>query len=186
MNMRILFFIALTLVTGITSLSQEAHAQKITKEMGERYYQDCINKQPQQALTEKNHKLLCACTASKMIDNMRTEDIKKMTSRDPATAREGLNFMLINVYAPCMEYPADDHYYNTCISNPQTKTLAGDAKQLCSCMSRKVADYLGKYGKEVFQDILKRNPHINDPMSALEGDKEFQDYVGKQVLGCVI
>jgi len=53
-------------------------------------------------------------------------------------------------------------------------------------MADKVAAHLGANGKELFQDILARNPNAQDPMSLLESDPQFQSYVGQQVLGCVL
>ena len=105
--------------------------------------------------------------------------------KDPVGARQALNYMLVNVYAPCMEFPAKDHYFNTCYSDPKTKSLGKDTAKICSCMSEKVAAHLSQNGKELFKDILARNPNIVDPMSALESDPQFQNYVGKQALSCV-
>lgn len=159
-------------------------ADPISKEMADQYYQNCITAQSGQQISKETQDLLCACTASKMMDEMTTNDIQAMNAQDES-ARLAMNHMIVNVYAPCMEYPAKDHYYNTCISNPQTKTITNNPESMCNCVSNKVARYLGQNGKKVFGDILNRDPNIIDPMAALESDTEFQSYVGKQALTCI-
>lgn len=172
-------FIAFTsfIITG------SAVAAPITKEMANQYYNDCVSKQAAQNFPEEEHKFFCACTASKMMDNMTTEDIAAMTVPDE-TGRAATNYMIVKVYAPCMEYPAKAHYYNTCINN-KTPAMGNNPEKTCNCMAGKVAKHIGNNGEKIFTDILARNPNIADPMSALESDKEFQNYVGQQLLGCV-
>lgn len=178
--MRILILTILILVANIAP----SMADPITKEMAEQYYNNCVSKQASQKFSKESQEFLCACTASKMMDNMTTDSIRAMSAQDES-GRVAMNYMIVKVYAPCMQYPAKDYYYNTCISNPKTKALGKDPKKLCGCMADKVANHLGKNGEKIFEDILTRTPNIVDPMGALEADKEFQNYVGQQVLGCI-
>ena len=173
------------IITIFINYSTTASADPVTKEMAGRYYQNCVTKQASQKLSKESQEFLCACTASKMMDSMTTEDIAAMGAQDQETARGAMNHMIIKVYAPCMEYPAKDHYYNTCISNPKMKSLGSSPEKLCECMAGKVAAHLGQNGEAIFAGILGRNPNITDPMSALEADQKFQNYVGKQVMGCI-
>ena len=177
-------FLLSILILTLTSAVSNA-ATPITKDMANSYYNNCISKKGDQKLTKESQDFLCSCTAAQMMDSMSVEDVQAMSTQDQRTARRAFNKMLINVYAPCMEYPAKDHYYNTCLSNPQTKKLGGNPEKLCGCMSDKVATHLKQNGKELFTGILKRNPNVTDPMAALEADKQFQNYVGKQALSCV-
>lgn len=179
--MRLYILTALVFLVGITP----SMAEPITKEMADSYYQNCVTKQASEKLSKESQDFLCACTASKMMDHMTTEDIQGMNSQDPEIARGAMNYMIVKVYAPCMEYPAKDHYYSTCMSNPKTKGLSGNPDKLCNCMAGKIATHLSQSGEKVFKEILERNPNITDPMSALENDSKFQNYVGKQLLSCV-
>ncbi len=179
--MRIIFLTVFALFSSI-SIST---AQPVSKEMATSYYQNCISKKASQTFSKESQNFLCSCTASEMMDHMTIADIQALSSQDQAAARTALNHMLTKVYAPCMEFPAKDHYYNTCISN-SSPALGKNPEKTCGCMADKVASYLGKNGEAVFTDILKRNPNISDPMAALESDKEFQNYIGKQTLACVL
>lgn len=177
--MHILFLTILVLFSGVTT----SMAEPISKEMADAYYQNCISKQASEEFSKESQEFLCACTASKMMDHMTTDDIRKMSVQDE-TGRAATNYMMVKVYAPCMEYPAKDHYFNTCMSS-KNPVLGTNPATTCNCMSDKVATYLAENGEKVFTDILSRDPNIVDPMSALEADKTFQNYVGKQLLGCV-
>jgi hypothetical protein len=161
------------------------HAQTpISKEMADAYYGNCKN-QPSPNMTPETQDLMCACTAAKMTEGMNVEDMRAMAQNNQ-NGRDALNKMLINVYAPCIQYPAKEHYKNTCMSNPQTKALSKTPKKLCGCMAEKVSGYLATDGQKVFQDILRRNPTIADPMSALEQDAQFQQFARSQLLSCVM
>jgi hypothetical protein len=154
--------------------------------MANTYYNNCISKESPQKLSPESQEFLCACTASNMMETMTTDDIRALSNQeDRKTARLALNYMLVNVYAPCMEYPARDHYFNTCVNDPKTKKIGKNPEKICGCMADKVASHLAENGKDEFKEILSRNPNVTDPMGALEGDKKFQKYVSQQVLSCV-
>ena len=166
-------------------LSPPAHAQEVTAEMSEAYYNSCIRKERPPALTKEGQDSLCACTASKMLENMTLEDIKDLSNEEQAIRRDAFNYMLVTVYAPCMEQPTKDYYYHTCRSNPKSRLITTDSRVMCKCISEKVSKYVRKKGPEIFADILTRNPNIQDPMGALESDPVFQSYVKKQGVACL-
>lgn len=175
-------FAVLTIIGCLLSFST-AHATPISKDAANAYYENC-NAQQADGLSNKSKEYLCACTAAKMMERMTVEDIKAMSEQSEA-GRKAMNYMIVKVYAPCMNYPAKDHYYNTCLSNPKTQALSRNPQALCNCMSGKVADYLGANGSEIFADILSRNPNVVDPMVALTEDSKFQNYTQSQLLSCV-
>lgn len=176
------FALLLLLSLAIPAISP-AMATPITKDAANAYFQNC-QAQPAQGLSPKSKEFLCACTAAKMMESMSVEDVKAMSQQNQ-TGRNAMNNMLINVYAPCMGAPAKDHYYNTCISNPQTKLLGRNPQRLCGCMSDEVSTYLATNGPKVFRDLLSRNPNMVDPMTALTNDTKFQQFAQSKLMGCV-
>lgn len=176
--------IALLTILGCLISILPAMATPITKDAANAYYQNCVA-QDSQGLTNQSKEYLCACTAAKMLEKMTVEDVQAMAQQDE-NGRRAMNYMLVKVYAPCMNYPAKDHYYNNCITNPQTKSLTNNPHKLCNCMADKVAAYLGTNGSEVFEGILQRNPNITDPMTALTEDKNFQIYAQNQIAACTL
>ncbi len=179
--MRILFILSMVLIANVTS----ANAAAVSKDMAQSYYNTCASKERPANLTKESQDYLCSCTAAKMMDHMTTEDIQDMNNSDLTIARPAVNHMLTKVYAPCMEYPARDHYYSTCVQNPQTAKVSKNPTKLCGCMADKIAKHLGQNSEEIFTGILRRNPNVSDPMSALEADPEFQNYTKKQIMGCL-
>lgn len=181
--MRYTFLMILGCLIAFIPHDSQAQGSPITKDAANAYYENC-KAQPAQGLSEKNREYLCACTAAKMMERMTVEDVQAMARQDE-NGRKAMNYMLVKVYAPCMNYPAKDHYYNTCMANPKTKSLSRDPNSLCNCMADKVANYLGANGSDVFEGILARNPNITDPMTALTEDHNFKVYAQKQLISCV-
>lgn len=178
--MRFLIITALCLFGHVLT----AHATPITKDAATAFYENCKSQPTPQGLTAKGQRYMCACNAAKMVNTMTVEDVKAMAQQDQ-TGRNATNKMIINVYAPCMGYPAKDHYYNNCITNPQTQSLTKNPQALCECMSSQVANYLEQNGSQVFREILSQNPNLTDPMTALTNDSKFQKYAQSRLIGCV-
>ncbi len=154
----------------------------VSKQMANQYYQTCSSK-PVPGMSAQSHQLMCACTASKMMESFSVEDIQAMAKKDD-NARFVFNRMLIDVYAPCIEYPAREHYYNTCVNNPETAKFREVPQQLCTCLANEMGEYLKKNAQEVFKGILARNPTAEDPMVALTSDPEFQLFAQRRLVAC--
>lgn len=179
--MRAIFSICLFLAVTLPALAQAG--TPVTKDMANAYFNDCAAR-PAQNMSAENHKLMCACTAAKMMESMSVEDVKAMAGTDQ-NARYAINRMIINVYAPCIDFPAREHYYNTCISNPETAKMTGNPQKVCNCLGDEMAAYLKANSQSVFSDILTRNPNASDPMSALTSDENFQGFAQKKLVGCL-
>lgn len=171
-------------LTVLLAMAVPAYATQITEDGARAFYNSCKNK-PDPNMSGKTQDELCACSAAHMFKYMTVEDVKAMSQQNEA-GRIATNKMIVNVYAPCMKFPAKELYYKNCISNPQTATMVKkDPEAVCQCMSTKVADYLSEDGPDVFSQILMRNPTITDPMAALSEDKEFQSFAQKQLFSCL-
>ena len=181
--MRLFLAFTFTLILALAPVT--AMATPITKQAANAYYQNCLGQPAQLGLSQQSKQNMCACTAAKMMESLSVEDVQAMSGQDQ-NARNALNKMMVYVYAPCMAYPAQDHYYNTCVTNPDTKKLGKNPQKMCSCMASQVATYLNNNGQQVFQDILTRTPNIADPMSALTNDPKFQQFARSKLLGCVM
>lgn len=176
-----LFGLVLILLFSVPAL---ANATPITKDAANAYFENCKSQPKAEGLTAEGQKYMCACTAAQMMNKMSVEDVQAMSQQSQA-GRNATNKMLINVYAPCINYPAKDHYYHTCMTNPKTKTLSRSPESLCGCMATQVAEYLKQNGEKVFREILAKDPNIVDPMTALTNDPKFTSYAQSKLLGCV-
>lgn len=171
------------LVLLIFGFAFPAQATPVSKEMANQYYSNCLQ-QPSNGMSEQTKQYMCACTAAKMQQGMTVEDIKTMAQQSQA-GRNATNKMIISVYAPCIEYPARDHYYTTCMTNPQTKALSKNPQGLCACLGNQVATYLKQNAQKEFTRILSKTPNITDPMAALTGDSKFTQFAQSKLTACV-
>jgi hypothetical protein len=160
-----------------------AHATPISQEIAQQYYQNCKAKQDQR-FSAKAQDQFCACTASQLMTSYTLEDMQATAGQDQA-ARDAINKMVINVYAPCIQYPATEYHYRSCISNPKTKAL-GNPEKLCQCAASQVASHLKANAAGMFRQILQTNPNVTDPMQALYDNPQFQEFAQSKLMGCVL
>lgn len=171
----------LALILLIT-LSFQAHATPFSKDMANSYYQQCM-KLESPLMSDKTQDLMCSCTAANMMRNITVEEAQ-LSATDSPEARIVVNKILIDVYAPCIAFPAKDYYHNTCLQSPETANISKNPERLCDCMSTEVSDFLSENSQGVFADILNRQPRILDPMAALAKDPEFKKFAQEKLLSC--
>lgn len=159
-----------------------AHATVITKDTANKYYLNCKSN-PDPRFSAETQDMFCGCTASRLMTHFTMEDMQN-TGAQGAPARQATNKMIINVYAPCIQYPAKEYHYQTCISNPKTSIL-GNPEKLCTCAADQIANHLKTNAGKMFGAILRTNPDINDPMQALYDDPRFQRFAKNQLMGCI-
>lgn len=164
-------------------VSLPALATEISDETANAYYQNCLKGQTDN-LSEQSKQTMCACTAAQMKTGFTMEDMQAMSKKDEA-ARIAFNKMIVNVYAPCIQYPAYDYYYGVCTSDPRTAGMTSNPQAMCGCLANKVSTYLGQNSQQVFAELLTRNPHMVDPMAALTNDPQFDQFAQSQLLTCV-
>lgn len=179
--MKLWFALAVLMFTTVPALATE-----IPNEQLNNYYKSCVNmsKSGDNFKSPKAQETMCACTAAQMKTGMTLEDVDATKQQNEA-GRMATNKMIVNVYAPCIQYPAYDYYYGVCISDPRTANMSKNPQSMCSCLAGKVAAHLQQNGKQVFTDILTRTPYITDPMQALTNDPQFDQFAQAQLLSCV-
>lgn len=175
-------YLAILPLIAFAALPAQAQTP-ISRDMANAYYQQCLQGNDPR-ISDQTKDMMCSCTAAAMMQNMSVEDVQTMAQQSQA-GRNALNKMMINVYAPCIQYPARDYYFGTCINNPQTAQMSSNPQGLCTCLADNVAQHLGQNSQQVFSEILRRNPNITDPMSALTSDREFEQFAQQRLLACV-
>lgn len=174
--------LALALLGLFLTTTAPAFATPISKDMANKYYESCAaNTDPN--FTKEVQELFCACTAAQLVDSFTVEDMQA-TSQQNQAGRNATNKLITEIYSPCIQYPAKQYHYNSCIANPKTKML-GNAEKICNCSADLVASHLQKNAKSLFKDILRKNPNIGDPMQALYDDPKFQSFAQSKIMGCV-
>lgn len=155
----------------------------VSKEIANNYFVNCKS-QSDPRFSAASQEMFCACTAANMVQSYTLEDMQN-ASRPDEIGRAATNKLIINVYAPCIQFPAREYHFNTCIQNPQTKLLGKDPQNLCACTAERVAGHIQQNAKAMFSQILAVNPTIADPMQALYSDKGFQKTAQAQLMACL-
>lgn len=176
--MRILMALAL-LVFCVTP----AHATPVNKEMANSFFNTCTQS-AMPYVSDETKQYMCACQAAKMQENLTIEDIKSMAQQSQA-GRNATNKMILNVYAPCIEYPARDYHYTTCMNDPKNKNLTSNPQGLCACSANQIATYLRQNAQKEFTRILNRTPNVTDPMTALYNDPAFMQFAQGKLMACI-
>ncbi len=171
-------------VLAILALPLPAQAQTpINREMGKQYYQNCISRR-NYVMTEDTQEMLCTCTAAKMMETMTLEDMQIMVM-NTQEGRIALNEMLINVYAPCMEFPIQDLIQDQCVNDPSITAMSKRPVALCDCLALDVADYIATNGPNVLREVLAKDPNITDPLGPMMSSPTFQKQAQESTMACI-
>lgn len=178
------FILALTALLLFPTFAQnQAHATPIDRETANAYFLNC-KANPDPRFSEETQEQFCGCTASQMLKGFTKEDMQRVGNPNDPGARSSVNKLMINIYAPCIQFPAQEYHYQTCVSDPKTKAL-GNPEKVCKCAAGHVASYLQGNSKNLLRKILRENPTIQDPMQAIYSDAGFQSYAKSKLMGCL-
>ncbi len=169
------------MIIGIPANAQTS----ISKEMGNQYFDSCIAKEDPR-LTEGSQAALCSCTTVKMMETMSVEDIQIMAQQSQA-GRNKLNYMLINVYAPCMLYPVTDLVTEECLKDPKmgVMLLKMDKDLICGCIAEMTGEWLSVNSGDIIERLLKEDPNLNDVISPIMESSEFRAQSYTNLVACM-
>lgn len=178
--MKHLFALFLLMILPVVAQAQTP----VSKETANTYFTNCVKQPPMEQFTQEGQNMFCACTAARMTQFYTMEDMAAATGTDPVTARPAYNKMIALIYAPCMEIPVREHYYNTCMNNPDSARYR-DRKGTCFCLGNTMGTHFKLRGEELFTQILTYNPNITDPMAAALTDPSVQTLAQEKLLSCL-
>ena len=158
----------------------------ITDDMAKAYYANCAGKSDPH-ITPEGMKAMCSCTSDKMVQTMSVEDLKTLAQNDQA-GRDMLNHMLLDVYAPCMNFPVQDMLEGQCLQDMKGKPLpaGADMGKICHCMATKTGSWFTTNGLDLMAQILKANPDITDPVGPVMEDASFKKASSDNLNSCLL
>ncbi len=178
----ILLFLALPQAHAQTApLTQAAPVTKtkMSNDKAGQFYKLCLQRSADDKIMKPATKaLFCQCNMVHMQQNMTMEEIAATTGNDQA-ARDAINKTIVEVYAPCMEYPVRDLLAGQC-----AKDIPGKPK-VCNCISDNMGSYMSKVAKPMFKEMLSKNPNMTDPMNALLENPEFKKQQESMAFSCI-
>ena len=158
-----LFVLALWALTAPFSASAQT---TINNEFAQTFYSNCLA-QNGRGMTNDTKDIFCSCAAYQMQQSLNIEDIQQLNSPDAKLQRMASNKIILDVYAPCMEFPVRGLIFNNC-----KKQNAPQAA--CECLANKMGKYTAGSAQQLLYDVLERNPHITDPMGPIVNSPAFQ------------
>lgn len=176
---KIILILSLLLTSAFFSSAQkQAYAQTpFTPQMAQQYYQTCLQ-QKDERLTAETQDIFCKCTASQTT-KMSVEEFQAMARQDQS-GRDATNKMILNVYAPCMEFPVRNLVFGKCQQNAYQ---AG--AQICGCLANNMATYVRERAVKDLPQILAQNPNVYDPMEAIVSSPSYENMEKRIALGCI-
>ena len=148
-----------------------------------RFYDNCL-KRANAVLQGENLQLMCACTSAQITKGMTNADLASLEDSGPA-GLAARNKMMLNIYAPCMEFPAKALMDYRCINTPELKGKVRNVSALCSCVSEYIAKYMAQNAPSVMANAIRTNPGTLDPMAALVDSPEFEQQSQSYLLSCL-
>ncbi len=166
-------------------LSPALAGTPLTPEQANNYYQSC-NAQRDQRMSEATQDAFCACTSAEMMSRFSVEDIQLMNSGEDG-ARDVVNRMILDIYAPCMHYPVQDLTEIGCLQDSAIEKIdaAMPRDDLCRCMGETTGHWFSTEGRALMATILEQNPTIEDPMTPLMQSAEFRTRSHENMLACL-
>lgn len=178
----LILIVTLLLGAGFCAPSQ---ATPVTSDMANAFYKSCLGKQDQR-MSPDTQKSMCACNAAMIMKNMSVEEIQTM-KENTQEGRNMLNKMLLDVYAPCMNYPVHDLVFGECLRN-ESLNKAGIAlprQQICGCMATKMSLWFTKEGGALMRKILEEQPNVYDPIGPIMDSQEFKSQSYSTMMSCL-
>ncbi|MGQ0527803.1 MAG: hypothetical protein ACT4OY_07245 [Alphaproteobacteria bacterium] len=149
----------------------------------ENYYANCITKK-HPMLDEDSQKKLCACTAGKFMQSMTLDEVRTMQD-NTAEGQLNRNKMVMQVYTPCIEFPAYALVHTSCVNNPQVKAFQG-YQGICNCVSSNMALYVRDNAPATIQGALLKNPADLDPLRAMLESEGFDRASQSTLQACLV
>ena len=150
----------------------------VSDDTAARFYENCMKK-PEGTMSAGTQDIFCQCTAYHTQKNLTMEDMQAMQDPSPA-GRLALNKVLLDVYAPCMEFPVRDLIYNKCMENDFQRK-----EGICSCLADKMGRYTADSAQARLKDVLAQDPNIYDPMGPIVNSPDFAQREKRLALDCI-
>lgn len=152
----------------------------ITPQIAQSYYQNCLAAPSNPPLSPSTRDIFCQCTSTYIQRNISYEEMAMANQATPAgnAIRQKI---LLQVYAPCMEFPVRELIHGECSAKPQ---LAAQP-HICPCVSKHVAQYMAQSAQQNLAGLMKAGQDLADPMNALMESAAFQQAQQSIAMKCM-
>ena len=141
----------------------------ITPQIAQTYYQQCLMAPSNPPLSPSTRDIFCQCTAMFVQKNISYEEMGLANQATPA-GHAVQQKILLQVYAPCMEFPVRELIQGECSAN---QALAAQP-HICPCVSKNMAKYTAQSAQQNLAGLMKAGQNLGDPMNALLDSPAYQ------------
>lgn len=162
-----IFHFGIATILTLFAVSSAAQATAINRDQANEYFATCFAGKTKDVDAEAIG-TLCACTSAGVMGLMTAEELKIMNT-DTAEATAARHKFLMEVYAPCSEAIAADLINYECSNNDELYELNKDLNipEICLCAAEQTAFWYKGKAKEIMAALLKNDPALPDPVSAI-------------------
>lgn len=148
------------------SLQSAAHATPINNAMADKYYLNCVaGGQQEGTMSQPDIERYCACTSNNMQRVVSVEELGNI-GKDTSEGRAILNKVIVQVNAPCSEFPISAMLQKECLAK-------GNSQRVCGCLSVGIGKFLSQKSVTWLGEILAKNPNHLNPMAPIYENPEF-------------
>lgn len=160
-----------------------ARGDNSLRSFANQFRRNCVSKE-NPVLRGQDLENMCTCTAAHIVTGMTQNDVSVFQQNNLA-GKEARKKMMLNVYAPCLEFPAKAVTRYNCLNTPELQSRVSNIGALCGCVADGVGSYIGQNGPAVMQDALTRNPNTIDPLQALVSSNDFNQRSQSILMSCI-
>jgi len=161
-------------------------ADAVFEKMGDAFYISC-RRQTTPDMTQEDLDGMCQCAAQQIKKKVMTQEEMKIMAQNDEAGRLALNHMLLDIYAPCMNYPVQSRLEKQCHSAPKAENLpAGlDWEKICYCSAVKTGHWYTSHGRELMQAVIAKNPNVYDLTGPIMDDPSFKQAAHDNLTSCI-
>lgn len=148
------------------------------KEFANIMYKSCVESE-HPVLKKKELEMFCGCTASNMTKVFNTRQMKAM-SEDTEEGQYQRNRMLLNVYAPCIEYPTRAMLLDNCLKQERLR----NPTKTCGCIADGMGEYMRENAPKAIEQAIKRDKTDIDPLRFMLNSPAYRQYERSLAMSC--
>jgi hypothetical protein len=145
-------------------------ATALTAQQAATMYQSCLAQGAPAELTPQTKDIFCQCTATYTQKAITVEEMAAATTAGNPNAAAIQQKIILEVYAPCMEFPVRDLITAECVKTP---ALAANP-QICPCLAKNMSAYTAQTAQANLGKLMASGRPVGDVMNGLMETPEFK------------
>lgn len=169
-----------------SALQPKEELQK--QDLSKQYFNRCMET-PDPHQSEASQADMCLCQSLYMSENLPVEQMQTMaTGTRDGGAYVDKKTLFLDVFAPCLEFPAGEMARLDCYNDPLIRSLVSTQNAYygtCNCVKREAEAYFREMARPQLAAIMKRTPTLEDPLGTIRVSLEYMTDIASAKQECV-